>query len=83
MVKEPDAHSCNLSVSKHFRNTWMRKWDWDYHILRDAIANAYRVEKSGKYKFEAFTRKKGGKKIIFVYQWETDTIFVITGSEGK
>ena len=83
MVKEPDIQSCHLSVSKHFRNTWMRKWDWDYHILRDAIANAYKTKKVGKNKYEAFTHLKKGKKIIYVYQWETDTIFVITGTEGK
>ena len=27
-------------MSKHFRNTWMRKWDWDQTDLREALRDA-------------------------------------------
>ena len=60
----------------------MRKWDWDYHDLKDAIRNAYETKKVGKKKFEIYVRKKGEKKIIVIYYNEIDTIFIITGSEG-
>ena len=61
----------------------MRKWNWDFIDLREAIKNAYKVEKVGKKKYEAYAEKKGSKKIIFVYYSEFDTIFVISGSEGS
>jgi len=78
-----DIDACKLSASKHFKNTWMRKWNWDYHNLRDAIKNAYKIEKAGKEKYEAYVRsKKSSKKIIFVYYEYFDEIFVITGAEG-
>lgn len=60
----------------------MRKWDWDYHELREAIRNCYNPKKIGKKKFEIYVMKKGKKKIIAVYYHEFDTIFIITGSEG-
>ena len=67
--------------SKHFRNTWLRKWDWDVNDLRSALIRA-RIEKVGKSKYEAYVKdKKGSRKIIFVYTG--DEIFVITGAEGK
>ena len=77
-----DIERCQLQASVHFKNTWMRKWDWDYRDLRDAIRNAYKVEKVGKKKYEAYVRKKGEKKIIMVYYREIETLFIITGSEG-
>ncbi len=58
--------------------------DWDYIDLRDAIKNAYKTERVGKKKYEAYIRcKMGSRKIIFVHYAEFDTIFVITGAEGK
>ncbi len=81
---EYDIDSCEISASKHFKNTWMRKWNWDYSDARDAIKNAYKVNRAGKKKYEAYVRSKGGsRKIIFVYYEEFKTIFVITGAEGK
>ena len=74
---------CDLYASKHFKNTWMRKWGWDYHDLRDAIRDAYKVEKMGKAKYELYVRKKGGKKLILVFDKDDMNVFVITGSEGK
>ena len=73
---------CKLEASKHFKNTWMRKWDWDYPDIRQAVENAYKIERIGKRKYEVYTRKKGEKKLIIVYYWEYETIFVITGGEG-
>ena len=73
---------CKIEVSKHFRNKYMREWNWDYIDLKEAIKNAYKIDTVGKTKYEAYTNKKGGKKIIFVYYSEFDTIFIISGSEG-
>lgn len=82
MVQIP-IDECSLYVSKHFRNTWMKKWDWDFHDLREAIRDAYRIEKMGANKFEAYVRKKGNKKLIMIFEARERTIFVITGTEGK
>ncbi len=71
-----------LEPSKKFRNTWMRKWGWDHHDLREALRDAYRVERIGKSKYEVYVRKKGGKKLILVYDQAWETVFVITGAEG-
>lgn len=75
---------CGIDASKHFKNLKMRNWNWDYADLRDAIREAYRIDKIGKQKYEAFTNHGGGsKKIIFVYYGDVDAIFVITGAEGS
>ena len=81
-MKYFNVDKCKLVANKHFKNTWMRKWDWDYHDLREAIRNTYKTKKIGKTKFEIYVRKKGEKKIIVIYYIEFDTIFIITGSEG-
>lgn len=78
-----DLDRSTLEAAKKFRNTWMRKWGWDYHDLREALRAAYRVEKVGKSKYEVYVRKKGGKKLILTYDETQETIFVITGAEGK
>lgn len=82
-MKEYDPDTCAIHSSKHFKNTWLRKWGWDYVDLRNAIRDAYKVDKIGKRKYEAWVRKKGLKKIVFVYYAEFDTIFVITGTEVR
>lgn len=82
MMKSYDITNCKLNASKHFRNKYMRKWNWDFIDLREAIRNASKVEKVGKKKYEAYSDKKGSKKIIFVYYLEFDEIYVISGSEG-
>ncbi len=77
-----DIDEVHVYVSKHFRNTWMRKWDWDQTDLREALRAAHRVSRVGKGKWEIFVRKKGHKKLVVVYDAEYDEVFVITGSEG-
>jgi len=77
-----NINTCKINVSKHFALEDMKRWDWDFHDLRDAIRVAYRIDKVGKKKYEAYVRKSGSKKIIFVYYNDIDTIFVITGTEG-
>ncbi|MCX6819331.1 MAG: hypothetical protein NT129_05045 [Candidatus Aenigmarchaeota archaeon] len=70
-----------IKPSKHFRNTWLRKWDWDINQLRSALISA-KIDHFGKNKYEAYIKgKKGSKKIIFVYTG--NEIFIITGAEGK
>ncbi|MDI6655176.1 MAG: hypothetical protein QME59_04745 [Candidatus Hydrothermarchaeota archaeon] len=50
MKRMYNIETCELSASKHFKNTWMKKWNWDYIDLRDAIKNAYKIDKVGKKK---------------------------------
>lgn len=83
MLKDFDVEKCNVEASKHFILKYMKKWDWDFGDLRDAIKNAYKIDKIGKKKYEAYVRKNGSKKLVFVYYFEYDTIFMITGSEGS
>jgi len=60
----------------------MRKWDWDQFDLREALRQAYNVSRVGKGKWEVFTRKRGEKKLVVVYDAQTKEVFVITGAEG-
>jgi hypothetical protein len=60
----------------------MRKWDWNYHDLREAVRDAHQIKKIGKKKFEIYVRKKVEKKIIAVYYTEFDSVLIINGSEG-
>ncbi len=73
---------CKIEASKHFVLKYMRKWDWDFTDLREALKCSHKIEKVGRKKYEAYVRKDGSKKIIFIYYFGFDTIFVITGSEG-
>ena len=75
--------SKDIRPSKHFRNTWLRKWDWDITDLRNALDESYKKVKIENRKYEAYTRyrsKHRSKKIIYV-EYE-DEIFIITGTEG-
>jgi len=77
-----DIDKVHVYVSKHFRNTWMRKWDWDQVDLRESLREAYKVSRVGPGKWEIFVRKKGQKKLVVAYDGEYGEVFVITGSEG-
>ena len=82
-MPEYDIDRCIIDVSKHFRNKYMRKWNWDMFDLREAIKKAYKIDKLGRKKYEVYTKQKGQKKIIFVCYKEHDSIFIISGAEGK
>ena len=82
MRKEFNLDKCQIKTSKHFMLKYMKKWNWDFNDLREAIKNAYKIDKVGKKKYEAYVRKNDSKKIIFVYYFEYETLFIITGSEG-
>ncbi len=70
--------------SKHFILTWMRKWNYDIQALKQALESAYKTEKVGKYKYEAYVRKnEKSRKFIYVKDEGNKEIFIITGSEGK
>jgi len=60
----------------------MRTWGWDQFDIREALRGAHRVAKVGKSKWEVFIRKKGEKKLVVVYDSETEEVFIITGTEG-
>ncbi len=73
-----------IRPSKHFITTWMRKWDYDLDSLRQALENAYRTDKVGRCKYEAYVRTKNkSRKLIFIKDEERKEIFIITGAEGK
>ena len=79
-----DISGYKIRPSKHFISTWMRKWDYDINSLSRALENAYKIEKTGKHKYEAYFRvKEKGRKLIFVKDEEYKEIFIITGAEGK
>ncbi len=64
----------------------MRKWDWDMNDLRIALKEAYKTDKVGKYKYEAYTKYRSrGKslKLVFVVYEFSNELYLITGSEGK
>lgn len=83
MVNVPwHIESVNLAVTKHFALKYMRLWSWDFHDLRDALRQAYNVEKVGKEKYELFVQKSGFKKIVTVYYIEEEKLICITGSSG-
>jgi hypothetical protein len=69
-----------LRPSKHFRNTWLRRWDWDLVQLREAMRGG-RTTRIGETKYEIRMRVRGkGRKVILVdYEEE---MFIITGAEG-
>jgi len=74
-----------LRPSKHVRNTWMRKWDWDVHDLRRALKEAHRIDKIGRRKYELYTRygaERGKSRKLIVIDYPEE-IFVITGAEGS
>ena len=79
-----DTSDYKIRPSKHFILTWMRNWDYDIDSLRNALENAYKTDKVGRRKFEAYTRVKGkSRKLIFIKNEEYKEIFIITGAEGK
>lgn len=79
-----DTASYKIRPSKHFILGWMRKWDYGAETLRTALENAYKVDKVGKNKFEAYVHAKGkSRKLIFVKDDEYKEILIITGAEGK
>lgn len=71
-----------LRVTKHFALKYMRKWGWDFKDLRDAIREAYKINKLGKNKFEIYIQKSGFKKIIVVHYDIEHMLVCITGSDG-
>ena len=82
--KDMDITGYKIRPSKHFILTWMRKWDYDIYLLRNALENAYKIDKVGKNKYEAYIRVKSkSRKIIFLKDDEIKEIFIITGAEGK
>lgn len=79
-----DTNGYKIRPSKHFILTWMRKWDYDIYDLRNALENAYKVDKVSKSKYEAYIQAKGkSRKLIFIKDEGYKEIFIITGAEGK
>ena len=72
-----NIHNVELAVSKHFALKYMRTWNWDFHDLREAIENAYQIQKTSKEKYEIYINKKGFKKIITVYYKEQEKLLCI------
>lgn len=72
----------NLAATKHFVLKYMRSWNWDFNDLKDAIRDAYKIEKASQNKYELYCQKSGFKKIITVYYDEENKLLCITGSQG-
>ena len=54
------------------------------NTLKNALESAYKVEKVGKHKYEAYIRAKGkSRKFIFIKDDQDKEIFIITGAEEK
>ena len=77
-----NIETVELAVSKHFALKYVRTWNWDFHDLREAIENAYTIQKTSKEKYEIYINKKGFKKIITVYYKEQEKLLCITASQG-
>lgn len=77
-----DLDSFEIRPSKHFRNTKMRKWDWDVHDVREALAKPTKVVKRSSAKFEVWVRKSGSKKLILACYSEERVVLIVTGTEG-
>jgi hypothetical protein len=77
-----DLDSIELRPSKHFRNTKMRKWDWDVHDLRECLRSPIRVVRRGSSKVEVWVRKDGSKKLVLAYSLGENVVLIITGTEG-
>ncbi len=83
MVKVPWAiGNVNLHVKKHFAIKYLRTWNWDFHDLREAIVEAYKIEAIGKEKYEIYVSKNGYKKIISCYYDKENKLLCISGSKG-
>ncbi len=77
-----DPDDVEISPSKHFRNTKMRKWDWDLHDVREALRAPRRAVPVGRSKLEVWVTKDGSKKIVLVYDPGEKLVLIITGTEG-
>ena len=71
-----------IEVTKHFALKYMRVWGWDFTDLREALREAYKIEKSGREKYEVYVQKQGFKKIITLYYEAETKLLCITGSQG-
>jgi len=72
-----------LRPSKHFRNRWMRRWDWDMYELRTGLKESYKTVKVGSRKFEVYTRhgaRRGGSRKLIVVDYPGEII--ISGAAG-
>ena len=73
-----------IRPSKHFIQSWMRKWGLNSYELKGVLNKNYKKEKVGKYKYEAYIRRKEKSiKIIFILDEDYKEILIITGAEGK
>jgi hypothetical protein len=77
-----DVDEVRIEVSKHFRNTKMRLWDWDIHDIRDALRAPTRTSARGKVKLDVGVRKGGSKRLVLAHYPEERIVIVVTGTEG-
>ena len=79
-----DYDDYEIKPSKHFVMDYMRKWGFDIEDIRETLKKAYKLDKVGKIKYEAYSRiRSNSKKIIFVVYEDEKQIFIISGAEGK
>lgn len=79
-----DIKNYKILPTKHFVTGWMKKWNYDEEDLKHLLENAYKTEKVGKYKYEAYIRTKGkSRKLIFIKDDDNQEITIIIGAEGR
>lgn len=62
----------------------MRKWYYDMDDMRTALKKSYKIVRTGKNKYEAYTKyKTKGKSRKIIFAAFPNEIFIITGAEGK
>ena len=77
-----NVETVKIDATKHFAKDYMRMWGWTIDDVRDALRVAYKIEKTGRNKFEIYTNKSGYKKVITAYVALDDCIICISGAEG-
>ena len=75
-----NIESVRLCVTKHFSLKYLCAWGWDFHDLRDAIRNAYAIEKESNNKFDVYINKGGYKKVVTIYFDTEEKLLCVTGS---
>jgi len=84
MFKQGDIKNYKIRPTKHFVLGWMKKWGLDEQQIIKLLENSQKIDKVGKYKYEAYYKSKGkSKKLIFVLDEDYKEIIIITGAEGK
>lgn len=80
-MPEIDFATVEIRPTKHCILTWLRKWDWGIEEVRNGLTTAYKIDKVGNNKYEAYCNcGKKSRKLIFARH--ESAIVIITCAEG-